>query len=171
MIDEGVIVLVGPGHNGADGLVLARELFLAGIDVSIWCPFENKKELTQKHLSYCNSIGIKNLTNDPDIKETKLWIDALFGIAQSRPLPNKVEKIFALRQENQPGRLISLDVPSGICSDTGKLISRFAARASFTLTVGLSSSSPSFLPTRARPTGDAADSFLSSGFTSSGKTR
>ena len=36
-----------------------------------------------------------------------------------------------------PANLISLDVPSGICSDTGQMLSEGVARASFTLTVGL----------------------------------
>ena len=137
IINAGVIVLVGPGHNGADGLVLARELFLAGVKVSVWCPFQKKKELTNKHLSYCNWIGIQQLQTAPDVMKKNLWIDALFGIGQTRPMPSDIEHLLHSRQEFQPGKLISLDVPSGICSDTGKLLSQYAARASFTLTVGL----------------------------------
>ena len=46
LIKDGVLILVGPGHNGGDGLVIARELHLAGVKVSIWCPFEIKKNCT-----------------------------------------------------------------------------------------------------------------------------
>ena len=137
LLRYGVQGLVGPGHNGGDGLVLARELFLEGISVSIWCPIPIKKELTLKQFSYCRLLGIPEINSSIDPRSKSLWIDALFGVGQSRKLPEKIAKLLKTREEKQPKRLIALDVPSGICSNTGRKISDCAARAAFTLTIGL----------------------------------
>ena len=137
LLNEGVIVLVGPGHNGGDGLVVARELHLSGIDVSIWCPFDISKTLTLRHLEYARFIGIKQLSKCPDSKDQHLWIDALFGVGQSRPLPKSISSLFHNRKRHHPNGLISLDVPSGLCSDSGIAFEGGAAYASYTLTIGL----------------------------------
>ena len=136
LVSKGVIVLVGPGHNGGDGLVVARELYLAGINVSLWCPLPITKSLTIKQLSYASWIGIKEIKNDLNPSGEELWIEALFGIAQTRPLPGKISQVLKAREENCPGKLVSLDVPAGICSDTGRPLNKKAAHSSFTLTVG-----------------------------------
>ncbi len=136
LLEEGVVVLVGPGHNGGDGLVVARELFLFGVSVEIWCPLPINKPLTEDHLLHANWLGISQIETQPNISSNALWIDALFGIAQSRPLPEQIAQLFKDRQIQKPGRLVSLDVPSGLCSDTGKPFLGGAAFSAFTLTVG-----------------------------------
>ena len=136
-LNKGVLVLVGPGHNGGDGLVLARELHLAGVEVSLWCPLEIKKPLTAKHLSYCISIGITQLSSEPDASDQALWIEALFGLSQTRSIPKEIGRLLKTREELIPGHLISLDIPAGICSEDGRIFETGAAKAAFTLTVGL----------------------------------
>ena len=79
---RGALVLVGPGHNGGDGLVVARELQLAGIAVRIWSPFERHKPLTAAHLGHGRWLGIPLLQEALDPADGALWIDGLFGIGQ-----------------------------------------------------------------------------------------
>ncbi len=137
LLNEGVVVLVGPGHNGGDGLVVARELHLSGVNVSLWCPLQINKSLTAGHFSYVESLGIQKLQEIPDPANRALWIDALFGIGQTRPLPAFISQLLKAREEIQPRKLVSLDVPAGICSNTGREFEGGAAFAAFTLTVGL----------------------------------
>jgi len=134
---QGALVLVGPGHNGGDGLVVARELHLAGLAVRIWCPFERLKPLTETHLRHALWLGIPRLAEPPDPGEAPIWIDALLGINQSRTAGERLEGLLAERQRRQPNRLVAIDVPTGLCADTGRLTGAVAARAGCTYTVGL----------------------------------
>ena len=43
-------------------------------------------------------------------------------LGQSRPLPESLADLFRRRQQQQPGALISLDVPSGLCYDHGNVL-------------------------------------------------
>ncbi len=137
LLQKGVIVLIGPGHNGGDGLVVARELHLAGVNVQVWCPLKICKPLTSAHWSYINWLGVKEISGSPDPKASSLWIEALFGLGQTRALPEPIGELLKERQKHQPDRLISLDVPAGICSDTGRELPGGAAFAESTLTAGL----------------------------------
>ena len=137
LLRPGVVVVVGPGHNGGDGLVVARTLHAAGVSVAIWCPLPLRKELTQAHLRHALWLGLPQLQERPDPSAEELWVDALFGLGQRRPLPEALAALFEARDVAQPGRLVSLDVPSGLCSDTGRPLAGRAARAVLTLCVGL----------------------------------
>lgn len=134
---RGALVLAGPGHNGGDGLVVARELQLAGISVRIWSPFERRKPLTAAHLSHARWLGIAQLQSDPDPADPAIWIDALFGIGQSRAPGERLETLLLQRQEQQPHQLISIDGPTGLCADRGVVLGQTAACASLSLSIGL----------------------------------
>jgi NAD(P)H-hydrate epimerase len=130
-------VLVGPGHNGGDGLVIARELQLAGVATSIWSPFSEHKPLTACHWRHALWLGIEHLSQPPPAEGPALWIDALFGIGQRRPPGAAIETLLAERQRLQPAALVAVDVPTGLGADSGRLLGAVAARACTTYTIGL----------------------------------
>ena len=131
------LVLVGPGHNGGDGLVVARELHLAGVSVRLWTPFERPKPLTSTHLRHCRWLGIPLLEGEPDTGDGALWIDGLFGVGQRRPIDDAIASLLTRRHQGRPGALVAIDVPSGLCSDSGRLLGSAAARARTTYCLGL----------------------------------
>lgn len=134
---HGAVVLVGPGHNGGDGLVIARELHLAGISTAIWSPFAQHKPLTANHLRHALWLGIARLQQAPDPAAEALWIDALFGIGQRRPLDASCTTLLRQRQLLQPARLVAIDVPSGLDDSTGRRLGQACAQAATTYCIGL----------------------------------
>ena len=136
-LQHGVLVLVGPGHNGGDGLVLGRKLLEAGVAVRVWAPMPLRQSLTQEHWRHLLWLGVSPLTSPPAPGDPALWIDALFGLGQTRPLPSDLADLLQRRHQQAPGRLISLDLPAGLHSDSGCPLKGGAARASDTLCVGL----------------------------------
>ncbi len=137
LLKYGITVFIGPGHNGGDGAVIARELFLKGFLVKVWCPFPIKKTLTNNHLNYLTSIGVTKLVNPPDPNGKELWIDAVFGNNQTRKVNNKLIKLFNQKFHNKYGKVISIDIPTGLCPDKGEPFLDNAVKADHTLAIGL----------------------------------
>jgi len=137
LLNHGITVFIGPGHNGGDGAVIARELFLKGFLVKVWCPFPIKKTLTNNHLNYLTSIGVTKLVEPPDANGKELWIDAVFGNNQTRKVDNKLIKLFNQKFHNKYGKVISIDIPTGLCPDKGDPFLDNAVKADHTLAIGL----------------------------------
>lgn len=128
-------VLVGPGHNGGDALVVARELHLQGDEVLIYRPISKLKELTAHHAEYALSLGITIYEQISHLYSCDLIIDGLFGYGQTRAIAGEIaEAISQLNQWSQP--VISIDLPSGLHTDTGEVLGT-AVRATHTLCLGL----------------------------------
>ena len=128
-------VIVGPGHNGGDALVIARELHHQGYPVRIWQPFPQLKELTQAHANYARHLGIPWLEFSPFLAECTAIVDGLFGFGLEREISG--ETAAQIRKINRSGKpIFSIDLPSGIHTDTGEVLGE-AIKASHTFCLGL----------------------------------
>lgn len=128
-------VLVGPGHNGGDALVVARELHFKGYTVSLYCPFLTLKDLTAKHHRYCKELGMRFVEAIEALQACDLLIDGLFGFGLERSLDDVIAAtVNQINQWSKP--IISIDLPSGLHTDTGAVLGT-AVRATHTLCLGL----------------------------------
>ena len=128
-------VLVGPGHNGGDALVVARELHHLGFSVRVYQPFAKCKPLTQQHVDYAKKLGIAFIKSVSDLADCDVIIDGWFGFGLTRPIADELADDLAfINQLSIP--IFSIDLPSGINTDTGKVMGT-AIKASYTACLGL----------------------------------
>ncbi len=128
-------ILVGPGHNGGDALVVARELHFQGYEVLLYRPLSKLKELTSQHAQYADSLGIASFDSIDSLQECDLLIDGLFGFGMERSLTDPIATaIDRLNQWTQT--VLSIDLPSGLHTDTGEVLGT-AVRATRTFCLGL----------------------------------
>jgi len=137
LLKKGVVVLIGPGHNGGDGAVIAKELFFKGYLVKLWCPFNLKKTLTINYVNYLTSLGVEKLEEPPNPEEKLLWIDAVFGNNQKRKVNEELIELFNKKFDNKSGKIVSIDIPTGLCPNSGIPFSKSAVKANYSLVVGL----------------------------------
>lgn len=128
--------IIGNGHNGGDGLVIARELFFKNYQVKLYTPLAYKsKDLTAQHLQYAKFLNLDFITNIHDLKHCDLIIDCLFGFGLNRIINNPLaDDILTINSWQKP--IISIDLPSGIHTDTGEVLG-VAIKATHTLCLGL----------------------------------
>lgn len=127
-----VLVLCGTGNNGADGMAVARLLFLKKMDVQVYFAGNRKKfsQEAKKQYDILEQYQVpftETLTDSYDI-----IVDAVFGIGLSRKLEDATQQL--LEQINSfRGFKIAVDIPSGIAADTGNIMGN-AFRADVTVT-------------------------------------
>ena len=131
-----LLVIVGPGHNGGDALVVARELYHHGYSPSLCVPLEGHKALTGQHLAYAKALGIPVISPEAIAGQTPdVILDGLFGFGLSRPIDGELAQLVD-RVNALDAPIISIDLPSGIHTDSGAALGT-AVRASHTLCLGL----------------------------------
>ena len=124
-----IVVLVGPGNNGADGLVAARRLRRWGAEV-VCCLLTPRPDVDPK-LDSALEYGVETVSV-PDIetlwrlvRRSRLVIDAVLGTGRSRALAGAVGEAMGLLQQvrelSNPPRILALDLPTGLNPDTGEV--------------------------------------------------
>ena len=125
-----VVVLCGPGNNGGDGFVVARLLRERGWDVECFLygdPDAMPPDARTNHRRWA-AIGavtpLRQGTWDagPFPGMVELVIDALFGTGLSRPVALPLGTLAGNRDVGQDHRVVALDVPSGVCADSGRFV-------------------------------------------------
>lgn len=135
-----ITILCGPGNNGGDGLALARQLIIWSkhkVKVILFASPDKLSTDGKLYYEMCKQMGvnIKEKCCFEDIKEISeradIIIDALFGTGLTRPIIGEIYQV--IEWINSLGKeVISIDMPSGINADTGKVLGT-AIKASVTI--------------------------------------
>lgn len=145
-----IVVLVGPGNNGGDGLVAARYLAEMGADVHVYVWKRNTSN--DKNWDRLRPLPITTVAMRDDkgldalhdlLRRADIVVDALLGTGIERPIRGELQQLLtavtadlAARRKPQDAALcapaegalevlsptlVAVDVPSGLNSDTGAL--------------------------------------------------
>jgi hydroxyethylthiazole kinase-like uncharacterized protein yjeF len=129
-----ILVLAGPGNNGGDAFVAARHLKQWWFDVQLVFTGDAAKlkgDAKAAANAWRDAGGTVSETI-PDGFDWQVAIDGLFGIGLQRDLDARHTAL--VDRLNQSGRpVVSIDVPSGLEADTGKVLG-VAVRATRTIT-------------------------------------
>jgi hydroxyethylthiazole kinase-like uncharacterized protein yjeF len=140
---ERIWVAAGPGNNGGDGLVAARWLHRAGKAVHVtWEGDPQRLPADAAHAreeALQAGLTLHSPKHLPDFGAATpdLMIDALLGFGQQRePRGTMASSIAAMNEcRRSGGMLLAVDVPTGLCSDTGRLLGHAAVQAHATLSL------------------------------------
>ncbi len=150
-----VTVLVGPGNNGGDGLVLARALKEQGREVEAVCFSRklSKDAQVQKGLAKTWNVPLPEWleTTVPDeysrhLEGNRVIVDALFGTGLSRPLEGHYAQAIDFFNRST-GRRLAIDIPSGLDGKTGQVLG-IGFKAHKTVSFGLAKWGHSLYPGR-----------------------
>jgi len=141
-----ITVISGSGNNGGDGFCAARVLSCWGFRVfavhvgriqslkpDAKLNYKLLQEYGQEIISITSESDLDKL--DGVLEKSDWLIDALFGTGLSRPIIGIAGKVIEKCRKFK-GNVLAVDIPSGINSDTGKIMGTVLP-ANITVTFGL----------------------------------
>ncbi|NOT60573.1 MAG: NAD(P)H-hydrate dehydratase [Acidobacteria bacterium] len=138
LADKTVAILCGKGNNGGDGAVIARLLWMRGIQATVYLygKIEDTQGEARSNFEALNQIAsqqpggnrffaplrIIEITTDDDAgvyDGSDIVIDALFGTGLKRSITGLHElAVKSMNHCKDPATLVSIDIPSGLSSDS-----------------------------------------------------
>ncbi len=121
------LVLAGPGNNGGDGFVIARLLSARGwaVEVAFYGDLSRLPPDAAANARLWQDIGavsdLETTGYAGPVPPHDLVIDALFGTGLTRPLTLDLAGIIGAQAPDGSFR-VAVDVPSGLCADSGRAL-------------------------------------------------
>ena len=114
-----IIIVCGPGNNGGDGFIIGNYLHKKKYKVKVFCL--QKKYYKGDALKAFKELKIKTQNISKfKAKKNSVIIDSIFGIGLNRPISGTLKSV--ILRMNKLNNIISIDIPSGINGDTGKIL-------------------------------------------------
>lgn len=118
---QDIVILCGKGNNGGDGLVAARQLLtrfhLRSLHVVVTSPDDDSEAL--RMLRACGGSITTEIT--PEMRTATLVLDALLGTGLTGPARGTaLEFIRAINNDFRNSKVLAVDLPSGMMSDSGE---------------------------------------------------
>ena len=119
--DKSILFVCGKGHNGADQIAAASELYATGKrDIAIFVPEGVRDSLSAETAYFYENTPVCVIE---EIGDFDVYFDGLLGTGFSGEVEGEFRDIICAINENgeQGARVISTDIPSGINGDSGKV--------------------------------------------------
>lgn len=126
----GVLVVVGAGNNGGDGLFAAAQL-AETLPVSLWLTLGRAHEAGLRAARDAGADIVEETQARQLVREGAIVIDAFTGLGSRPGLPDDVRALADLCRE-QRATVVSVDLPSGLDTDSGAAHPSFNATRSVT---------------------------------------
>lgn len=132
-----ILILVGKGNNGGDGIAIARRLRLLGFSAKLLLlsPLEKLSGAAAFHLKLYQNHGfpLESMEDcDSLISEADWIVDAMFGIGVKGELPPTEQSLIS-KVNQSPAHVLSVDIPSGVSANGA--VSSHSVYADVTVTI------------------------------------
>lgn len=126
-----VVCLCGSGNNGGDGFIIADRLCREGAKATVVLTHQKPSTLIAQKAFSLLGEGVSVTEDASAIGDADIIVDAIFGTGLSREPDKRICDIFEA-VNNSGATVFSVDIPSGIDADTGRVLS-CAIKADYTI--------------------------------------